>query len=218
MLASQRPQLFPAAAILIAAVILVAIVVIYQKVETSNAAVKAPAAAVNTATAKPSNVQRTPSAAPRLIPVQPAAPKLATPLDMPQVHGGFLVSFSKPERRQNEDERNWGYRVQFLDQYQRFLVEAKIGPAQENALRAILADAQMALDASRRAPYPEDMDTDQEVSLKIEAEGNIQESLSRRLNQVLNSRQQALLKNPEFLLIRTINALGFEPLEIEKRQ
>jgi hypothetical protein len=156
MLISQRRQLYSAAAIVVAAGLVTVIVFVYLT------RIKA-AKSVSITSAKASYVSeysppdKTSAAVPKLTAaVKAAVPKLAAPLDEPYVHGGFLVSFSKPERRQNEHEKTWGYRVQFIDQYQRFVNEAKIGPVQENAIRGIFADAQIALQQSYHVIYPEE--------------------------------------------------------------
>lgn len=216
MLTFQRRQLYPAVVLMAATALAVILVLAYRATRTTTTA-HAPTAEPNgpSSPSLPASPNK-PRSALRLTATSPTATKLAVPLDAPYLHGNFTVSFSKPERRPNEREKPWGFRVQFLDQYERFVHEGKIGPAQENAIRAIYADAQIALQKSYAVSYPEDLDSSKITKLKIEAETNIEQTMRKRLNDVLNSEQRKLLVGPSFVLLRFVNSLGFEPFEVHR--
>jgi hypothetical protein len=218
MLTSQRRQAFPIATVIVLAIagLITATALVYRARVNTEGTITADARVLNAGEHSEEKPSVSRSTVPRLTTTKPSPRGLGVPIDMPYPHGGYLVSFSKPERRSNEDEEVWGYRVQFIDQYQRFIREGKVGPAQENAIRGVFADTQIALDAHRRARDPEGLDSSAMVKLQIEAEKDIEKTMRRKLNAVLNAEQRSLLQNRDFMLLRVVNTLAFAPLTIEK--
>lgn len=174
---------------------------------------RAPAATVHTPPASPP--------VPRLAPPPPQPPRhpvfVGTPADPPRRHGPYSVSFATPARRVNEREMSWRYRIRFTDQYNHFIRDADLTPEQEEALRGVYADTQLALDFQSRAPTPDELAPEELARRRSVFEADLQKTLQLRLAQVLTADQGKILQRSDYYLLRLVSSLGFDPLVVTPR-
>jgi hypothetical protein len=163
-------------------------------------------------------------AARTVVPVRPPVPRLAPShgtaaptTAAPIPYGPNQVSLSHSDRRPNEYEPGWKYRVRFVDQYRRFVEEGGLTPEQESNLRRVYADTQIALHLVGSADDPKGLSDSEMNKLELRDLADLQKTLRRRIAEVLAPDQaRLLLKGDDYLLLRLINTLGFAPLEITK--